>query len=551
MKKIFTCFMILSLVASSFAADVVISAGKITNLNWTKDNVYQINGWAWVDSLDVLTIEEGTVIKGFPGEAESSSALIVSRGGQIVANGTASEPIIFTALADDLAGSVPDHAAGLWGGVIVLGYGQTNNGSQKSIEGISADLEFGLFGGSSAEEVEDQDAGEMSFVSIRHGGTNIGEGNEINGLTLGACGSGTTFSHIEIIANTDDGIEFFGGAPVIDHFLVAYCGDDCYDHDHGVRAQMQFIVAVQDTASWGECFGEHDGGSGSGESSTFIAHPVSSNATFIGNTSAGDADKKAFVLRDNWSGEYHNSIFYDTPIGIYLEWRDDKTSSYDELIADEIVFANNIFSNVADNTAEGICIIVDDQSNNVPIDTATYKKAQFVAKFNSWNNDLSTNPGISVTNPVPTGDVSGADFTGLSQFTSVSYKGAFDPAIDCGHWAGGWTLTYADVDYITDASECEEEPPIDGINDEETTAIYTIAYPNPASYSVTVEFNNVYSETFTFNMYNVSGSLVKSINNITDSQFHVNVTDLSVGTYTYYLVNMAGTQSSHGKIQVK
>ena len=545
MKKIFTSLMVLSLALSSFAADVTISAGKITDLNWTKDNVYQINGWAYVDSLDVLNIEAGTVIKGFPGEAEASSALIISRGGQIVANGTASEPIIFTALADDLAGSVPDHAAGLWGGVIVLGYGQTNNGTQKSIEGISADLEFGLFGGTPAEEVEDQDAGSMSFVSIRHGGTNIGEGNEINGLTLGACGSGTTFSYVEIIANTDDGIEFFGGAPYVDHFLVAFCGDDCYDHDHGIRAKMQFIVAVQDTASWGECFGEHDGGSGSGETSTFIAHPISSNATFIGNTSAGDGDKKAFVLRDNWSGEYHNSIFYDSPIGIYLEWRDDKTCSYDELMADEIVFSNNIFYDIADNTAEGICNIVDDQSNNVPIDTATFKKAQFVAKFNSWGNDLSTDPGISVTNPVPTGDVSGADYTGMdSWFEQVSYKGAFDPAITCGNWAGGWTLTFANVDYITSADECIVEA-----IETEAAGLNVNVYPNPVSYMAVVEFNNT-GAAYTFYMYSINGNLVKTVNNITSSQFQINVSDLSKGIYTYNLVSMADMQTSTGKIQV-
>jgi hypothetical protein len=545
MRKLFTTLMAIITAASGFAADITIDAGKITDLNWTNDNVYRINGWAYVDSMDVLTIQAGTVIKGFPGEAESSSALIVSRGGRIVANGTAAEPIIFTALADDLAGSVPVHASGLWGGVIVLGYGQTNNGSQKSIEGISAELEFGLFGGTEEEEVEDQDAGEMSYLSIRHGGTNIGEGNEINGLTMGACGSGTTISFVEVIANQDDGIELFGGAPRLDHFIVAFCGDDGYDLDHGVRSWGQFLLDVQDTASWGECFGEHDGGSGSGETSPFIAHTIFSNVSYIGNTSAGGADKKAFVLRDNWSGEYHNSIFYDTPIGIYLEWREDKTNSYDRLMADEIVFADNIFSQVADNTPEGICVIVDDQGNNVPIDTATYKKAQFVAKFNTWNNDLSTDPGISPTNPVPTGDVSGTDYTGMDAwFEQVSYKGAFDPEITCGHWAGGWTLIFADVDYIMNAADCEEPP--EAVEHSDFDAHIRV-YPNPASEYAVFTFTNAASEVFTLNIYNNSGQKVLTAAT-GSSSLELDVNNMTPGLYTFSLRNADSSVNSVGQL---
>ncbi len=519
--------MALGLATSLFGADITINAGEITDLDWTSDNVYIINGWAYVDSLDVLNIQAGTVIKGAPGEAESSSALIVSRGGQIVANGTSDEPIIFTALADDLNGSVPEKAAGLWGGLIVLGFGQTNNGAQKSIEGILPELDFGLFGGTEAEEVEAQDAGEISFVSIRHGGTNIGEGNEINGLTMGAVGTGTTVSYVEVIANQDDGIELFGGAPRIDHFVVAYCGDDSYDLDHGTRAYGQFLVSIQDTASWGECFGEHDGGSGSGEESAFIAHTVFSNATFIGNTAGGDASKKAFVLRDNWSGEYHNSIFFDTPIGIYLEWREDKTNCYDRLMADDIAFKNNIFADVADNTAEGMCIIVDDQSNNVPIDTATYMKSQFVAKFNTWNNDLSTDPGVTISNPIPTGDVSGTDYTDLdSWFEDVDYKGAFDPAITCGHWAGGWTLAYAGVDFIENASECEEPEAIASHLNTLPVNVYN------TDNTVVLSFNND-NEIFELNVYGLNGALVNHVDAITGNEYTID--NLQSGVYVYEL----------------
>ena len=533
MKKLFTLLLASSFVTSIFAANITINAGKITDLNWTADNVYILAGWAYVDSLDVLTIQAGTVIKGSPGEAEASSALIVSRGGKIIANGTADEPIIFTTLADDLNGSVPEKAAGLWGGVIVLGYGQTNNGVQKSIEGISPDLEFGLYGGTSEQEVEDQDAGEMSYCSIRHGGTEIGDGNEINGLTLGAVGSGTTFSFIEVIANLDDGIEFFGGAPVVDHFLVSYCGDDCYDHDEGIRAKMQFIVAVQDTASWGECFGEHDGGSGSGENSDFVAHPVVSNATFISDLSGGASSKKAFVLRDNWSGEYHNSIFAQTAVPILVEFRPDKEThnSYYQLTQDMIVFQNNIFHNVADNSADTMLTVVD-HHDNVWLDSTELQTAAD-AKFASWTNDLSTDPGVSIPSPVPTGNVSGAVFAGLTDFETVDYKGAFDPAVTCGHWAGGWTLTYAGTDYAVEALDCD---PIISVETGNVDAFVSV-YPNPVSDILTVSFLNSDISVYTINLYSANGQVVLTAST-KSSQIDLDVTSLASGLYTYHLVNV-------------
>ena len=138
-----------------------------------------------------LTIEAGTVIKAKPGQQENASALIVAMGGKLIANGTPGLPIIFTSENDDLAGSVPDEANGLWGGLIMLGKAKTNNATvPKQIEGIPTNETRGQYGGNDNFD----NSGQLSYVSIRHGGTDIGEGNEINGLTLGAGGSATTFS---------------------------------------------------------------------------------------------------------------------------------------------------------------------------------------------------------------------------------------------------------------------------------------------------------------------------------------------------------------------
>ena len=248
-----------------------------------------------------LTIEAGTVIKGKPGQEENASALIIAKGGKIMANGTAADPIIFTAQADDLAGSVADKATGLWGGVIVLGKGSTNNSTAtKAIEGIPTSEPRGLYGADPT--IADDNSGMMKYVSIRHGGTNIGEGNEINGLTLGAVGSATTFSYIEIVANADDGVEWFGGAPKCDHILVAWVGDDSYDYDEGYTGMNQFMAAIQ-SADEGDRLGEHDGGPSSNELGTPFAQPVFSNVTYVGRGAA--AGKRVITFRDNAGGEYH------------------------------------------------------------------------------------------------------------------------------------------------------------------------------------------------------------------------------------------------------
>jgi hypothetical protein len=296
---------------------------------------------------------------------------------------------------------------------------------------------------------------------------------------------------------------------------------------------MQYIVAVQDTASWGECFGEHDGGSGSGEESDFIAHPVISNATFIGDLSGGAASKKAFVLRDNWSGEYHNSIFAETAVPILVEFRGGSKEthcSYYRLIQDDIVFANNIFHNVANNTADTMLTVVEHE-DNVWLDSTELQTAAD-AKFASWSNDLSTDPGVSIPDPVPTGDVSGAVFTGLTDFESVDYKGAFDPAVTCGHWAGGWTLTYTGTDYAGEASDCEPPEAVESTLVDANVSVY----PNPASDILTISFLNADNSVYTINFYSTNGQVVLTAAT-RSPQIDLNVTDLASGLYTYHLVN--------------
>lgn len=288
--------------------DVVINkTGLITqNETWTKNNIYRLNQKVVVDAGVTLTIQEGTIIKGSPGTGSLASALIVARGGMINAVGTPSEPIIFTSTSDNIQPgqtsgtnlSVNDR--GLWGGVLLLGKAPcsfSGDVEELQIEGIPADDTFGLYGGTEA----DDSSGVMQYVSIRHGGALIGEGNEINGLTLGGVGNGTVLDNIEVVANVDDGIEFFGGTVNATNLLVWGQGDDGLDIDQAYSGTIDnAVVALGDVSD--HAF-EIDGPEGSATGSFLLE-----NATIIGNLNTNNGEYADF--RKGATGTLNNIYAY-------------------------------------------------------------------------------------------------------------------------------------------------------------------------------------------------------------------------------------------------
>ena len=243
-----------------------------------------------------LTIEPGVVIKGEAGTGANATALLIARGATLMANGEASRPIIFTSVADEitpeniLAGqfespNLEPTVNGLWGGLIVLGNATISasnaNGdiSEVQIEGIPTSDPNGLYGG--ADDTDN--SGIIRYVSIRHGGANIGSGNEINGLTLGGVGSGTVIENIEVVGNQDDGIEWFGGTVNVTNALVWNAGDDGLDTDQAWSGTVDNFIVV--TVS-GHSF-ELDGPEG-----TFAVGHTIQNGSVI----ASDADRQSADL---------------------------------------------------------------------------------------------------------------------------------------------------------------------------------------------------------------------------------------------------------------
>ena len=277
--------------------------GKITSdMTLTNDVIWQLSGRVAVTNGATLTIDKGTIIKALPGSGANASTLIIARGAKIIANGTADEPIVMTSVADNInVGQkfgtnlgVNDRA--LWGGLLILGKAQISvagNASESQIEGIPASDTDGLYGGT-----DDADnSGVLNYVSIRHGGTAIGEGNEINGLTLGGVGSGTTISNIEIIGNLDDGVEFFGGKVNVSNLLTWGHGDDGLDVDQAFGGTVSNSVVIEGDLS--DHAMEIDGGEGS-----FQRGFVFDKITLIGNTVTENGEYAD--LRDKAEGTFQN-----------------------------------------------------------------------------------------------------------------------------------------------------------------------------------------------------------------------------------------------------
>ena len=288
-------------IAGNAGAQTIISADVTTDTTWSGTVVLQQT--IFVKNGAILTIAPGTIVRGQPRTAAvlagstvgTPGSLIVTNNGTIVANGTPTQPIIMTTAAVDNTGpggvpdGVPDDVdangfldewvpgglfldsnpttaplaplaangranVALWGGIVILGNATTNLANLaglgqglNTIEGLTvpgfpvADC---TYGGSVGVGDDADSSGSLTYISIRHAGDEIGNSNELNGISLGGVGNGTEFHHVEIYTNFDDGIEWFGGTVNGHHLQVVFPGDDIFDADEGYRGSNQFMVGV-------------------------------------------------------------------------------------------------------------------------------------------------------------------------------------------------------------------------------------------------------------------------------------------------------------------
>jgi len=449
-----------------------------SNTTWTKDNIYILKDKVFVTNGATLTIEPGTKIYStlklnLAGTADDElGALVITRGAKINAAGTAAEPIVMTTSdeleaatqtdidGDTVVAEAPSATtAGRWGGLVVLGnstvanYSGVTNIGEDRIEGFQPASSTDLDTDGRADVIEyggaipADNSGVIQYVSIRHGGYVYSGSSEINGLTLGGVGSGTTIDHIEVFANADDGIEFFGGLVNTSHIVLAFNQDDGFDIDQGYSGTNQFWFGIQapltETAASGhDNGGEWDGVTGNIADNAINSAPVIYNATFIGaGTTAlvgNDKGNNAIFLDDRFKGKVYNSVFDD--------YKEDLLESTNDGQGSGISFAHNTVGRFGGGTPGSNLTYLN--SNVAGSADGTFFDAGGLAingNSNGGVNPLYTaytrNGGLELTviDPRPAAGSPLLTANGATLQTgapvATTYRGAFGAT----NWAAGWT----------------------------------------------------------------------------------------------------------------
>jgi len=398
----------------------VISGTISQDRTLTADKKWTLKGYVYVTNGAKLTIEPGTTIVS---DVTEKAALCVERGAQLIANGTADKPIVFT--SGKAAGS---RAPGDWGGVVLLGRAKTNRTATPVIEG-GLDRPYG-------GENDADNSGSLKYVRIEYAGIAAFAGSEINGLTLGGVGSGTTLENIQIVYGNDDAYEFFGGT-VNAKNLVAYAtADDDFDFDYGYRGKIQFGIALRDPQfvdpgdSGNGIEADNDG---SGTNASPFTHPVLSNFTFIGpNNASGTAANHNFGNRWRRASrfEVYNSVYLGWQKGGLVLESDPTVQAYNDGLSK---FRNNVVHAVTD---------IFKSTSGLMTDAALETKATSEGNVKVTSADGVLTAPFNLTSPnfAPAADgpaASGASFTGLDAFfTATTYKGAIGAN---NNWIQGWT----------------------------------------------------------------------------------------------------------------
>lgn len=363
-----------------------VSADITGDVTWETGNVYVLQDRIGVLDGATLTIEPGVIVKGQVGSDVNATALVVARGGTLNALGTADAPIIFTSIADNIMpGEIvsPNLLAtdrGLWGGLIVLGYAECSldgDVEEARIEGLPDTEVYAFYGGTDNAD----NSGTIQYISIRHGGTLLGEGNEINGLTLGGVGNGTTIENVEVVANVDDGIEWFGGSVDVTNAVIWNVGDDAVDTDQSWNGTLDNFVVVNPTNS---CF-ELDGPEGSNRIGG--NHLIQNGTVRVLDAGASLCDND-----DNTNVDMNSVYFYDIVLDLnddeelndfpmyhtFPEWEDHVFLNLEIMLPTEDEDGNAVVTTVADFFEDGF------ESIAVGVTAPTNAGATLTA-FDGWS----------------------------------------------------------------------------------------------------------------------------------------------------------------------
>ncbi len=475
------------------------------NTIFTCDKTWILDKKIYVPSGKVLTIQPGTVIKGNTGTAANATALTVEVGGKIFASGTEDCQIVFTAAADNLDGTFPIASNGQWGGVSIAGKATNNltlaaNGPFQpgvgdgrlcvadgigTFEGFASSNSKDQFGVTPASFDDNDNSGILKYVSIRHAGAILQVGGELNALSLGSVGRGTTIEHIEIVSCADDGIEFWGGTVDLKYVTMLFGNDDNLDWDDAWKGRVQFLFVLKtdNTASVDSDNGMECDGDDQKSNNTPRSHPVIYNATFIGNsktTLTSDNSSIAGInAKELTEGEIYNSVFANFKNGFNMvKSMGTRVNSINGVSSE----AYHNWANTGGNTTASLkvkCNTFIGCTNPItvgsnPANVLTSDTAQFYTT--DGNIAVSSVPGFSsvftvnnttnvisqrvdaVPNPALTSSLISTPVDGF--YSTAAYRGAF--ASTGQNWLSTWTYTTL-LNAVTGIQPCPTDINQDGI----------------------------------------------------------------------------------------
>jgi hypothetical protein len=441
LKRIFPVLMLMSVFASCINVNIDDSSNSGTpttpddpsqtkvlvgsyerNITLTP-GTYTLKGYVYFTAGTTLTIPAGTIIKS---DVSQKGALIIERGAKIDAQGTPSNPIVFT--SGKPAGQ---RARGDWGGIILLGNAPTNRPLSPAplIEG-GVDRRYG-------GTVANDNSGTMKYVRIEFAGIAAEPGSEINGLTLGGVGSGTTLEYIQVSYGNDDAFELFGGTVNLKNVVAYATSDDDLDFDFGYTGKIQFAVVqrrpeIADTDAGNGVESDNDG---SGTLALPYTRPTLSNITWIGPN--GDPNTQANL---NFGNRWRRSTRFEVRNSIMMGWPKggfsmESAATANAFKSDTSVFRNSLVHALADPyrvdaSAGGVITAAEVKAKVEAAGSTTYTNPNDIMLEDPFNWDK---PNYMPKAGSPA--LSGANFSGMDVFfNTVTFRGAFGTT----NWLTGW-----------------------------------------------------------------------------------------------------------------
>ncbi len=506
-------FVFMLVLAAGVYAQIPLQGDITTNTTLTSNNTYVLKGFVRVQSGATLTIEPGTMIYG---ENSSQGTLIIKPGGKVIADGTANAPIVFTSEFTKPGASRPP-TYGDWGGIILLGNAPINvPGGTTSIEGPGD-----TYGGTNP----DDNSGILRYVRIEYPGIAFSQNNEINGLTCGGVGRGTTLDYIQVSYSGDDSYEFFGGTVNAKH-LIAYRGwDDDFDTDFGYSGKLQFLVSFRDPAiaDQSQSNGFESDNDGTGSSNQPLTSPEWFNVSLIGPISQTGAQinanyRRGMHLRRNSQNKIANAVIVGWPTGILLE----STGTINNAVNGNNYIKNSVVaqSTKALDTARSNGTFVIDTWFTNTMNGAIFTNAADAQMVDPFNLSM---PKATLQNGSPLltgGAVPPAD--GFFDQTAT-FRGAFGTT--------DWTLGWARFDGTTSVEEFGSEIPVNFQLSQN--------YPNPFNPSTVIRYAIPVAGNVRLSVYNIMGEKVAELMNGFQAagsyEAEFNAATLPSGVYVYRL----------------